>query len=684
MFYLADPNEIRERARLYAFYYILIAGVAFFSSMFQFGGLLGMGEKVSMYLRSEMFEALMRRNIAFFDYEENATGTLLTTLADDSRTVNKAFSESMAKQVQAMFTLAIALALGLSASWKVALVVLACFPLSIAASAIQMQAISGQQYDDANDATDATSVAKNTKSNGNGKATATSKAGDKSSNNASKASNGGSTMAGGHGAVISTAFVHMRTVSAFSMHHQVSSYYAELTRGIMEIRIKRSRVAGLGFGGSNTVMFLTYALLFWYGSQLIEKDGLKFVDLMTAILTLMLGALGLGQALADLGDQKAALQAADRIFESIEQGKQSPIDGISIAGATPKEHTQGRIELKNVFFRYPTRPNVDVCNGYNLVIEPGETVALVGPSGSGKSTIINLLLRFYDPAEGQVLLDGVNIRDLNVRWLRSQIGYVGQEPVLFKGSVAENVARGRPEVINEPLLTLDEAVAQTEAERGGNGTLKAMIPCLPLKKAEEKDAASNLEHQVLPSSEAEAEVHESQHNNKDIEMVSARSKSWDNVPEDVIEACRAANAHDFITSFPHGYETDIGEGSIMVSGGQKQRIAIARALIKKPTVLLLDEATSALDANSERIVQQSIDALAQSKAQTTIIIAHRLTTIRNADKIYVIDKGNIVEYGNHEELLSKADGMYKQLWDKQHGGQGVSPSPSKAELAAAR
>lgn len=254
------------------------------------------------------------------------------------------------------------------------------------------------------------------------------------------------------------------------------------------------------------------------------------------------------------------------------------------------------------------------------------------------------------------------------------------------------MARGRPEVINEPLLTLDEAVAEREAVEGGNGTLKALVPCLPLKKSASSSPAPNgapPAHEKLASSEAEAEFNESQHPGEkrdtgDIEMASdSKSKTvCADAPADVIDACRAANAHDFICSFPQGYETDIGEGSIMVSGGQKQRIAIARALIKKPAVLLLDEATSALDANSERIVQQSIDALAQSKAQTTIIIAHRLTTIRNADKIYVIDKGHIVEMGKHDELLSMPEGLYKQLWEKQHGGGSVSPSPSKAQLTS--
>ena len=152
----------------------------------------------------------------------------------------------------------------------------------------------------------------------------------------------------------------------------------------------------------------------------------------------------------------------------------------------------------------------------------------------------------------------------------------------------------------------------------------------------------------------------------DIEMAEAQSKNASQVSQEVIDACVAANAHAFISTFTDGYQTQVGEGSIMVSGGQKQRIAIARALIKKPAVLLLDEATSALDAASERVVQQSIDALSETKAQTTIIIAHRLSTIRNADKICVVDAGEIVEMGKHEELLAK-NGLYAQLWAKQSG-----------------
>lgn len=233
---------------------------------------------------------------------------------------------------------------------------------------------------------------------------------------------GGGVISGGHGAIISTAFTHMRTVSAFSMQHKVSEHYAKITGDLAMARAKRSIIGGFGFGGSQAALFLTYALLFWYGATLIDTGEISFLQLMSSILTLMLGALGLGTALADIGDQKLGIETAARVFQSIDDGASSPIDGLSVTGLVPSPKAIGRIELKDVNFRYPTRPDVQVCKGLNLSIEPGEMIAFVGPSGSGKSTVINLLLRFYDPLTGGVYVDGHNIKDLNVRWLRSQIG----------------------------------------------------------------------------------------------------------------------------------------------------------------------------------------------------------------------------------------------------------------------
>jgi ATP-binding cassette subfamily B (MDR/TAP) protein 1 len=437
----------------------------------------------------------------------------------------------------------------------------------------------------------------------------------------------GCVVSGGHGTVIATAFAHMRTVSA-SLQHKVSAHYTALTRAIAADRTQRFIVGGVAYGVSQAAPFFTYALLFWYGSTLIEKGELTVVQVLSAVMCLMIGALGLGDALRGWGDQQLGIQAAHRMFQTIDEGATSPIDGLSATGQQPQGRALGRLVLTKVDFCYPTRPDVQICKHLSLTIEPGETVAFVGPSGSGKSTIINLLLRFYDPLSGTVSLDGVDIKDLNVRWLRSQIGYVGQEPVLFSGTVAANIAKGRV-AQDQPLIPLAEAVRESWGEEC----------CAAYLRASQYGA-------VQPSA-CDAEM--------DVEMGPLGED------QDILEAALASNANDFIRSFPKGYDTEVGEGSSMVSGGQKQRIAIARALIKKPAVLLLDEATSALDATSERVVQESIDALQRMKAQTTIVIAHRLSTIRNADKIVVIDHGAIVEVGKHEDLVAQG-GLYATLW----------------------
>jgi ATP-binding cassette subfamily B (MDR/TAP) protein 1 len=230
-------------------------------------------------------------------------------------------------------------------------------------------------------------------------------------------------------------------------------------------------------------------------------------------------------------------------------------------------------------------------------------VALVGESGSGKSTIIGLIERFYDPLGGTVLLDGADLRSYNLGWLRRHVGLVSQEPLLFSGSIIDNIRFGSP-----------------------NATL-----------------------------------------------------------EQVQAAARAANAHDFISALPDGYDTAVGERGIQLSGGQKQRVAIARAVVKDPRVLLLDEATSALDAASEQVVQEALDRIMVGR--TSVVVAHRLSTIRGADKIALVYRGAVLEEGSHEELMALAGGGYARLVAAQERGKAGSGMPSrnasKANLAAA-
>jgi ATP-binding cassette subfamily B (MDR/TAP) protein 1 len=264
---------------------------------------------------------------------------------------------------------------------------------------------------------------------------------------------------------------------------------------------------------------------------------------------------------------------------------------------------KGALSFENVEFAYPTRPGDSILKNLSIDIEAGKTIAFVGPSGGGKSTIVKMLERFYDPLDGVVKLDGVDIKDINVKHLRSLMGYVGQEPTLFATTVKNNIQYGNPSATQEQIE----------------------------------------------------------------------------------EAAKLANAHDFISSFSDGYNTQVGDKGAQLSGGQKQRIAIARVLVANPSILLLDESTSALDAESELIVQEALDNVLAVQKRTTVIIAHRLSTIRNADTIAVVMNGSIVEKGSHDELMVAPTGYYRKLVDKeaQAGRVSMSQNPSSSSLGGA-
>jgi ATP-binding cassette subfamily B (MDR/TAP) protein 1 len=254
---------------------------------------------------------------------------------------------------------------------------------------------------------------------------------------------------------------------------------------------------------------------------------------------------------------------------------------------------------------------VTVLKDFNLTIEPGQTVALVGESGSGKSTIVQLLERFYDPVQGEILVDGVPLSSLNVAFARSHMGLVQQEPALFADSIAYNIAYGLP----EPGKQAPEQGVPTDAPADAVYQTAEVVPSNP----------------------------------------------------GIVTAARDANSHTFIEGFKHGYATHCGARGSQLSGGQKQRVAIARAIIRNPAILLLDEATSALDTQSEAVVQAALDRLLAGQGQgqgkrTTLVIAHRLSTIRNADLIVVMSNGRVVESGRHEELMTNTtDGLYYKL-----------------------
>ncbi|TKW16203.2 hypothetical protein SEVIR_5G286300v4 [Setaria viridis] len=290
---------------------------------------------------------------------------------------------------------------------------------------------------------------------------------------------------------------------------------------------------------------------------------------------LMLATFGISETSALASDSKKAKESTVSIFALLD--RKSKIDSGSNEGLTLDE-VKGDIDFRHVSFKYPSRPDVQIFSSFTLHIPTGKTVALVGESGSGKSTVIALLEQFYRPDSGTISLDGVEIKNLKINWLRNQMGLVSQEPVLFNDTIRANIAYGKQGEVTE---------------------------------------------------------------------------------EELIKVAKLADAHEFISSLPQGYQTTVGERGVQLSGGQKQRVAIARAILKDPRILLLDEATSALDAESERIVQDALDHVMVGR--TTVIVAHRLSTIKGADIIAVLKDGMIVEKGSHETLMNIEDGFYTSL-----------------------
>ncbi|KAK4709164.1 hypothetical protein R3W88_030089 [Solanum pinnatisectum] len=331
---------------------------------------------------------------------------------------------------------------------------------------------------------------------------------------------------------------------------------------------------GLGFGLFQFILFCNYALAFWYGGKMILEKGYTGGSVLTITLAVLNASMSIGEASPCFATVTAGKAAAYEMFETI--NRNSEIDVYNNSGII-LDDIRGDIEIKHVCFSYPSRPTERILNEFSLIIPSGKSTALVGGSGSGKSTIISLIERFYDPQSGEIFIDGRNLKEFQVKWIRQKIALVSQEPTLFSTSIKENVAYG-------------------------------------------KDGATK---------------------------------------EEIEAAIEIANVSKFINRLPEGIETNVGERGTQLSDGQKQRIAIARAILKDPRILLLDEATSALDAESESLVREALDKIMVDR--TTIIVAHRLSTVRNADNIAVTHRGTIVEEGKHFELLKDPEGAYSQL-----------------------
>uniref|UniRef100_A0A7S3QG25 Bile salt export pump n=1 Tax=Chaetoceros debilis TaxID=122233 RepID=A0A7S3QG25_9STRA len=593
--YLTNITEM-----LYVF--LILGAVGFVFLVGQSFFLESAASQSTMDFKQKWFDALLRQDMSYYDIKD--VSAQATIVSSQAMKYKKGTGRKLGEGIQFTVTVIGGFIYAFYASWRVSLIVLAAVPVMVGSSSFMM-----------------TVTTKQTERKNKGYAET--------------------------GGIVYSSISSIRTVFSLNAAEGMIEKFKAATKKSYDSSVSFTYLVGLGSGGMMASFLISYIALTLYGSYLlydqVEKTGCdpsntigmnpcKTVgtEVFGALMGISFGAMGLSQIAnaveAFTGARAACHSALGAINRKLDpndtsdedlQNVETPaavgetrtdivlpkyvIDSSSDAGKKPNS-IDGEVIFRDVSFSYPTRPDTLVFNGMNLKVPAGKTVALVGPSGSGKSTTVSMLERFYDPTAGSITLDGTDLRDINIQWLRDHIGLVSQEPILFARTIQENIAYGLP--------------GATE--------------------------------------------------------------------EQIINVAKAANAHDFISQFPNGYATHVGDKGAQLSGGQKQRIAIARVLLKNPKILLLDEATSALDSESEYVVQEALDKLLGKGNRTTIVIAHRLSTVRNADIIAVVKDGAIVEQGTHDQLLARSGSEYAKLVAAQAPSQKpVDPSPITTALSGA-
>jgi ABC-type multidrug transport system fused ATPase/permease subunit len=437
--------------------------------------------------------------------------------------------------------------------------------------------------------------------------------------------------------IASSSLSHLPLVHAFNSNERLEKLFSAHIAVSRMDAVKKAGTHAAQLGFLYFVAYSSNALAFWEGSRLIADSveaggtGTSVGAVYTVIFVLIDASFILSQVAPFVHVFASAAGASERLLSVI--NRESKIDGTAEYGDKSAPFDSADITFRDVHFTYPSRPDVPVLQGVNFAIPPRKHTAIVGPSGGGKSTIVALLERFYDPMSGEICIGEHDFRDLNVRYLRGNIGFVQQEPSLLDRSILENIAYG--------LVT-----SSTE----GHQDLAPFIQNSTLAEVAEKMREGLAEKKALEG-----------YDPKVAEIVRL-----------VRQAAASSNALTFIEALPHGFATSVGSSGNQLSGGQKQRIALARALVREPAVLILDEATAALDSASERLIQ---DALAKVAGRVTMVsIAHRLATAKDAHKIVVIQKGRVVEEGSHSELVAKG-GSYAEMVRLQNLGK-LSPALS--------
>ncbi|XP_027429470.2 ATP-binding cassette sub-family B member 5 isoform X4 [Zalophus californianus] len=531
MFENDDKTTLKHDAEIYSMIFVIL-GVICFVSYFIQGLFYGRaGEILTMRLRHLAFKAMLYQDISWFDDKENSTGALTTILAIDIAQIQGATGSRVGVLTQNTTNMGLSIIISFIYGWEMTLLILSIAPVLALTGMIETTAMTGFANKDKQQLKHA-------------------------------------------GKIATEAVENIRTIVSLTREKAFEQAYEETLQMQHRNTLKKAQIFGSCYAFSHAFVYFAYAVGFRFGAYLIQAGRVTPEGMFVVFTAIAYGAMAIGETLVLAPEYSRAKSGAAHLFALLE--KKPTIDSYSQEGKKP-DTCEGNIEFREVSFFYPCRQDVLILCGLSLSIEKGKTVAFVGSSGCGKSTSIQLLQRFYDPVQGQVLFDGVDAKELNVQWLRSQIATVSQEPVLFNCSIADNIAYGD----NSRVVPLDE----------------------------------------------------------------------------IKEVANAANIHSFIEGLPEKYNTQVGLKGTLLSGGQKQRLAIARALLRKPKILLLDEATSALDNENEKVVQYALNKA--RKGRTCLVVAHRLSTIQNADLIVVLHNGKIKEQGTHQELLRNRDIYFK-------------------------